>query len=98
MFVVVLQSYAQSHLKKVIHSVENMLKNNIFELDFEPICLQGCFGLSRGIRYGSVKLGLTGCINMIRVIPQGTVDNNLGQDRLAGPKTLDTNYCRQPTL
>ncbi len=32
------------------------------------------------------------------VIPQGTVDNNLGPDRLAGPKALDTNYCRQPTL
>ena len=34
----------------------------------------------------------------LRVIPQGTVDNNLGQDRLAGPKALDPNYCRQPTL
>ncbi len=27
----------------------------------------------------------------IRVIPQGTVDNNLGPDRLAGPKDLDPN-------
>ena len=35
---------------------------------------------------------------MIRVIPQGTVDNNLGPDRLVGPKALDPNYCRQPTL
>ena len=34
----------------------------------------------------------------IRVIPQGTVDNNLGPDRLAGPKALDPNYCRQATL
>ena len=34
----------------------------------------------------------------IRVIPQGTVDNNLGPDCLAGPKALDPNYCRQPTL
>ncbi len=34
----------------------------------------------------------------IRVIPQGTVDNNLGPDRLVGPKALDPNYCRQPTL
>ena len=34
----------------------------------------------------------------IRVIPQGTVDDNLGPDRLAGPKALDPNYCRQPTL
>ena len=33
-----------------------------------------------------------------RVIPQRTVDNNLGPDRLAGPKALDPNYCRQPTL
>ena len=31
----------------------------------------------------------------IRVIPQGTVDNNLGPDRLAGPKALDPNYSRQ---
>ncbi len=31
-------------------------------------------------------------------IHQGTVDNNLGPDRLAGPKALDPNYCRQPTL
>ncbi len=28
----------------------------------------------------------------IGVIPQVTVDNNLGQDRLAGPKALDPNY------
>ena len=36
--------------------------------------------------------------HIIRLIPQGTVDNNLGPDRLAGPKALDPNYCRQPTL
>ena len=29
---------------------------------------------------------------ILRVIPQRTVDNNLGPDRLAGPK--DPNYCR----
>ena len=34
----------------------------------------------------------------IRVIPQGTVDNNVGPDRSSGPKALDPNYCRQPTL
>ncbi len=28
----------------------------------------------------------------------GDVDNNLGPDRLAGPKALDPNYCRQPFL
>ncbi len=27
-----------------------------------------------------------------------TIDNNLGPDRLAGPKALKFNYCRQPTL
>ncbi len=32
----------------------------------------------------------------IQLIPQGTVDNKLGLDRLASPKALD--YCRQPTL
>ncbi len=36
--------------------------------------------------------------NIIRLIPQGTVDNNLGPDPLADPKALDPNYCRQPTL
>ena len=36
--------------------------------------------------------------NTIRVILQGTVDNNLGPDRLAGPKALDPNYSIQPTL
>ena len=35
---------------------------------------------------------------IIRLIPQGTVDNNLGPDRLAGPKALDPNHCRQSTL
>ncbi len=30
-------------------------------------------------------------IDSLRVIPQGTVDNNLGPDRLAGPKALDPN-------
>ncbi len=34
----------------------------------------------------------------LRVIPQGTVDNNLRPDRLAGPKALDPNYSIQPTL
>ncbi len=29
----------------------------------------------------------------VRLIPQGTVDNNLGPDRLAGPKGLDPNFC-----
>ncbi len=28
----------------------------------------------------------------MRVIPRGTVDNNQGPDRLAGPKALDPNY------
>ncbi len=32
------------------------------------------------------------------LIPQGMVDNNLGPNRLAGPKVLDPNYCRQSTL
>ena len=32
------------------------------------------------------------------LIPQRTVDNNLGPDRLAGPKAIDSNYCRQPAL
>ncbi len=40
--------------------------------------------------YANFRLGL--------VIPQGTVDNKLGPDRLAGPKALDPKYCRQPTL
>ena len=34
----------------------------------------------------------------IRLIPQETVDNNLRPDRLEGPKALDPNYYRQPTL
>ncbi len=34
----------------------------------------------------------------IRVIPQGTIDNNLGPDCLAGTKALDPNYCKQQTL
>ncbi len=29
----------------------------------------------------------------IRSIPQGMVDNNLGPDRLAGPKALDPNIA-----
>ena len=37
-------------------------------------------------------------LSVIRVIPQETVDNNLGPDHLAGPKALDPKYCRQPTL
>ncbi len=32
------------------------------------------------------------------IISEGTVDNNLGQDHLAGPNALDPNNCRQPTL
>ncbi len=35
---------------------------------------------------------------IIRLMPQVTVDNKLGPDRLAGLKALDPNYRRQPTL
>ncbi len=31
---------------------------------------------------------------IIQLIPQGTVDNNLGPDVLAGQKALDPNYCQ----
>ncbi len=31
-------------------------------------------------------------LSVIQVIPQGTVDNNLGPDRLAGANALDLNY------
>ena len=34
----------------------------------------------------------------IRLIPQGTIDNTLGPDRLEGAKALDPDDCRQPTL
>ncbi len=37
-------------------------------------------------------------VDYLRVIPQRTVDNNLGPDRLAGLKALDPNYSRQKTL
>ncbi len=33
-----------------------------------------------------------------KFMPQGTVDNNLWPECLAGPKALDINECRQPTL
>ena len=29
--------------------------------------------------------------HLIQLIPQGTVDNNLGPDRIAGPKAKDPN-------
>ena len=35
---------------------------------------------------------------IIRLILQGTVDNNLGPDSLLGPNALDPNYYRQLTL
>ena len=36
---------------------------------------------------------------IIRLLLQGMVAvNNLGPDRLAGPKAIDPNHCRQPTL
>ncbi len=35
---------------------------------------------------------------LIRLMPRGTIDNNLGQDLFAGPKALDHYYCKQPTL
>ncbi len=41
--------------------------------------------IPKTVRYNSESISKT----IIRVIPQGTVDNNLGPDRLAGPKALD---------
>ncbi len=35
---------------------------------------------------GLIKFQLIFILLDLRVIPKGTVDNNLGQDRLAGPK------------
>ena len=32
---------------------------------------------------------------IIRLITQGTVDDNYGPDRLAGPKALDPNFCKK---
>ncbi len=43
-------------------------------------------------------IGICNQRTFIRLILQGTVDINLGPDRLAGTKALDPNYCRQPTL
>ncbi len=34
----------------------------------------------------------------IRIIPQGTIDNNLVPDRLACQNALDPKHCRQTTL
>ncbi len=45
-----------------------------------------------------ITVTYTAQVGLIRLIPQGTVDNNLGPDRLAGPKALDPNYFRQLTL
>ncbi len=39
---------------------------------------------------------MTMCVSCI--IPQGTVVNNLGPNRLADPKALDPHHYRQPTL
>ncbi len=36
--------------------------------------------------------------NIMSLIPKGTVYNNLGPDRLAGQKALDSNYCREPII
>ncbi len=45
-----------------------------------------------------IPISYNSYVHYIRLLPQGTVDNNLGPNRLAGPKTLDPNHYRQPTL
>ncbi len=45
----------------------------------------------------STQLLIAVPIRYIQGIPQGTVDNNLGPDLLAGLKALDPNYNRQST-
>ena len=68
--------------------------------------LFNCFHLSMYLTidlslYLFVNLSISLSIPIIHTYtPQGTVDNNLGSDRLAGPKALYPipNYCRQPTL
>ncbi len=45
-----------------------------------------------------INIQTTERIILIRLIPQGTVDNNLWLDCLAGPKALDPNYCRTNPL
>ncbi len=46
------------------------------------------------VDYIVIVIPSSNAIKTLRVIPQGTVDNNLGPDRLAGPKALYPNYCR----
>ncbi len=45
-----------------------------------------------------IYLCFANLIYTMRVIPQGMIDNKLGPHRLAGPKSLDPNSSRQPTL
>ncbi len=40
----------------------------------------------------SFSLSVNFQLSTIRLIPKGTVDNNLVPDRLAGPKALDPNF------
>ena len=41
---------------------------------------------------------LSASLLLKRFVPQGMVDDNLGPDRLAGPKAPYPNYSRQPTI
>ena len=47
---------------------------------------------------GYLKTKKIVALTYLNIIPQGTVDDNLGPDRLEGTKVLDPNYFRQPTL
>ncbi len=48
--------------------------------------------------WGGWAADVVNFITIIWLLPQRTVDNNLGPDCLAGSKFLDPNYCKQPTF
>ena len=76
-----------------LYKFKNILK--IFLIEFSFIFVET---EKRALLQLKLLLDMLISMSILRVIPQGTVKHNPGPDRLAGPKALDLNYCRQQTL
>ena len=91
----ILNSNLENHIFPIPFKIDK--RTNILKyLRHKESCtwISYCIGSTRIINKTSTKQIFMKLITKqfrVRIVPQGTVDNNLGPDRLAGPKALDSN-------
>ncbi len=74
---------------------DNSIFNAITSMN-QKVKFEICELIIHNISYSYIHIVLNQVATVTSI--NNTIDNNLGPDRLAGPKDLDPNFWRQPTL